>query len=478
MKTRIHRRTFLNGAGSALIALPMLEAMACSRSEKMASSVRDPRAAAQTRQGLGTGPQRFIVFFSPNGMIPDRWTPSGTESAFEFKVAADPTAKHVLAPLETLKQKLIVLDGVNQNSRNIKAPGTNGHDLGMGHMMSAMPLLEGPGGSGEFGHLSDGSAGGISIDQEIANLIGNTTRFRSIELGNDSILDPVRQLTSRMSYKKAFEAVPPENDPRAAFKTLFAGIAPSGQMMPVQLDALQLKRKSVLDKTQRDLIALMPKVSAFDRQKLEAHLNSIRELETSLALSNPPVTCQVPSVGPNTDPGPNSNYPIIGQQQMDIMALAVACDLSRVVSLQWSTGQSGARFSWLGIQGDHHTISHAVDESMESRQQMIDIHSWYSEQFAYLLGKLGAVDEMGQSALDNSIVMWVNEQGDAQPHSPDRIPYILAGSGGGVLRPGRYVKYTDASHNDLYLALLKSFGSQLTVFGLPTVSKGALTGLS
>lgn len=477
MKKRIHRRAFLNGTGGAIIALPMLEAMACSRGERVATT-SDPRTPKQTRQALGTGPQRFIVFFSPNGMIPDRWTPSGTETAFEFKVAANPTAKHVLAPLEALKQKLIVLDGVNQNSRSLPGPGTNGHDLGMGHMMSAMPLLAGPGGSGEFGHLSDGSAGGISIDQEIANLIGNTTRFRSIELGNRSNLDPVRQITSRMSYKKAFEAIQPENDPRAAFATLFAGITPSGQMAPPALDALQLKRKSVLDKTQQDLVALIPKVSAFDRQKLEAHLNAIRELETSLALSSPPVTCQVPAMGPNTDPKPMANYPMIGQQQMDIMALAVACDLSRVVSLQWSTGQSSARFSWLGIQGDHHTISHAVDDSMESRQQMIDMHYWYSEQFAYLLGKLGAIDEMGQSALDNSIVMWVNEQGDAQPHSPDRIPYILAGSGGGVLRPGRYVKYTDASHNDLYLSLLKAFGSNLTVFGAPAVSKGALTGLT
>jgi len=472
MKTRIHRRTFLHGAGGTLIALPMLEAMACSRSGSSTNAASDPRRAHETRQGLGTGPQRFIVFFSANGTVLDRWTPTGTETSFEFKVAADPTLKHVLLPLESLKSKLLVIDGLNQNSRNAD-PSGNPHDTGMGHMLCAMPLKPGPGGAGEFEHLYDGSAGGISIDQEVANLIGSTTRYRSIELGNESYLDPIRQITSRMSYRKPFEAIPPENDPRAAFATLFAGVASSGQAPTATLDALTARRRSVLDKAILDLTALIPKVSAFDQRKLEAHLTAVRELEMSLASNATPLGCQVPAQGPLA----SANYPEIMKQQMDIMALAVACDLSRVISLQSSTAQSSVKHTWLGIQEDHHGISHESG-SPTGHQQMVDIHSWYSEQFAYLITKLSSIDEIGQSALDNSVVMWTNEQGEGGDHSPDRIPYVLAGSGGGVLRPGRFLKYKDGSHNDLLLSLLKSFGSNASVFGLQSVSNGPLAGLT
>ena len=169
----LKRRTFLRGAGGIAVALPFLDAMVS-------------KAAPED------GPcPRFVVFFSANGTIHERWQPVGTQADFLLDDPADPN--RILAPLESFKDQLIVIEGLSQESRT-SGPGGNGHDLGMGHMLTAADLVVGPSGVGEFAHLPDGSAGGPSIDQTIADTIGNETPFRSIEFGVQSFLDTDRQV--------------------------------------------------------------------------------------------------------------------------------------------------------------------------------------------------------------------------------------------------------------------------------------------
>lgn len=457
MKT-LSRRSLLRGAGGIAIGLPMLEAMLGSRRGHAAE---------------GDPPPRFLVVFSANGTIEERWTPVGTEEDFVLDDPGDPG--RILAPLEPFKERLLVLGGLDMLSRSY-GPGGNGHDLGMGHMLTGTDLVVGPSGVGEFSHLPDGSAGGPSIDQAVADLIGTDTAFRSLEFGVQANLDINRQITSRMCYRGPFEVLPPENDPRAAFDAFFLQLGTD----PTELAKLRARRHSVLDRVKEDFDALNAKLGGNDRQKLEAHLQAIRDVEQSLDAEGGPLPgCAIPGE-PDAGLNPQSNdqYPTVGRLQMDLMAMALACDITRVSSLQWSTAQSGVRFSWLGHSDSHHGLSHEADNDPAKRTQLVQINHWYAEQFAYLLGKLAGQQELDGTLLDNTVVLWVNEQGNGQTHTKDQIPFVLAGNYAGKLRTGRWVQYEQRAHNDLYLALLQLFGSDALTFGNAAVNGGVLENLS
>lgn len=451
----LHRRTFLRGAGGVAVALPFLDAM------------------MNTSRAAGEGPPpRFVVFFSANGTIEERWKPVGTAESFVLDDPADPGK--ILAPLEPYKDQLLILDGVDALSRS-QGPGGNGHDMGMGHMLTATSLVVGPSGVGEFSHLPDGSAGGPSIDQVVADAIGTETAFRSIEFGVRALLDLQRQVTSRMCYRGPFEVLPPENDPRAAFDAFFVQIGAD----PSEIAKIRAQRHSVLDRVKDDFDKLNAKVGGNDRMKLEQHLQAIREVEQSLDAEGGPLAgCATPGQPDELDPNANDNYPAIGQAQMDLLTMALTCDITRVSSLQWSTAQSGVRFSWLGHTDSHHSLSHEADNDPNARSQLTEINHWYAQQFAYLLGKLQAQTEGEGTLLDNTIVLWVNEQGNGDTHSKEEIPYILAGNHAGVLNTGRWLQFDSVAHNDLYLAILHAFGqNQITTFGNPEFVSGPLPGL-
>jgi hypothetical protein len=453
---KLPRRTFLRGAG-VCVALPLLEAM----------------MHGTSRAAEGDPVKRFVVFFSGNGTIDEAWRPQGGETDFTF--TRTDGGLHILEPLTPHRDQLLVLAGVDMTTRSI-GPGGNGHDLGMGHMLTCRELVAGPQGSGEFGHLPDGSAGGISIDQQVADLIGGDTPFRSFEFGVQFRLDTARQITSYMSYKAAFEPVPPEVDPAAAFDTLFAGL--SGD--PGEVAELRARRQSVLDKVRDDFARLNPKLGAADRMKLEAHLEAIREIEQTLTTSGGALEgCSVPEAPGQLDPMQNDNYPLVGQLQMDLLSMALTCDLTRVAALQWTHGQSGTRFSWLGQSDGHHGLSHEADNDGTIRNMLVDINHWYAEQFAYLLDRMRAIPEGDGTMLDNTVVIWVNEQGNGDTHSATNIPVVIAGSGGGYLRTGRYIDFGGVPHNDLYVSMLHAMGhEEIDTFGIPEVCNGPLPGLT
>jgi len=138
----LSRRTLLRGAGGIAVALPFLDAML---------RPNRPRAAGVAK--------RFIVFFSANGTIMNNWAPTGGETDF--------TLSPILAPLEAHRDRLLVLRGLG-NEVSYNSPGSNPHDLAMGTLLTAMPMVLGPSGLGRADHIVDGTVGGPSIDQVIA----------------------------------------------------------------------------------------------------------------------------------------------------------------------------------------------------------------------------------------------------------------------------------------------------------------------
>ena len=174
-----------------------------------------------------------------------------------------------------------------------------------------------------------------------------------------------------------------------------------------------------------------------------------------------------------------ASYPSVGKLQMDLMLLAHACDLTRVSTFMWANADSWQYYPWIGVNEEHHELSHAADDDMASRDKLIEINRWHAEQVAYMVDGLAKQKEAdGSSMLDNSVLLWGNELGVGNTHSYKNIPWLIAGGGGGSLKTGRYLQYPDRPHNDLLVSVCNAMGySDVTSFGIPGVCTGPLANL-
>lgn len=439
MKT-LSRRRFLRGAGGIAIALPFLDAMV-------------PSAKA------ATPPKRFIAFFTGLGTVKTRWVPKGTETTF--------TLSDVLAPLEPYKDKLVVVEGVDMKSA-YSGPG-DPHQQGIAQSLSATELQEGDLFKYACSDKMVGWGGGISLDQYLALQIGQTTKFPSIELGVQVQLSNV---SSRISYLGPGQPVPPDDDPWHVWTRLFTDL----QADPAVLAKLKAERKQVLDAVMEDYASVSAQVGYADRQKLEAHRAAISEIEKHLdSAAVVGGACQIPSVGAPIDIYANDNYPQIGKLQLDLLAMAIACDLTRVASVQWTTVQTGKVFTWLGQSHTHHEISHMAGSGGEFEQAMVDISSWHAQQLAYLMGKLKEIPEGDGTALDNTVILWCTDISRGWTHDRLDMPYVLAGGAGGAWKTGRYIQRVGEPHNNLLVSIANAMDVPVTTFGNPNFCTGALT---
>jgi hypothetical protein len=164
---------------------------------------------------------------------------------------------------------------------------------------------------------------------------------------------------------------------------------------------------------------------------------------------------------------------------MDLIVMAMTCDLARVASLDIGGSTSGLRYNWVGVADGHHDVSHRGDSDADARAKLAKIDRFNAEQFAYLVKSLGAVREGTGTLLDNTIVIWTSEIAKGNSHGPFDKPHVLAGRGGGSLRPGRWLALSgEVPHGNLLVWLLNAMGINATTFGNPDYCSGALGGLT
>jgi hypothetical protein len=454
MRTRISRRKLLGGLSAATVALtcPIW------------------RNATAFGQDAGVANKRFIGIFSANGSIAEAFFPAGDASDAPLT-----TLPAILAPLEDYKSKLLVLKGVHMNS-------TVEDELGVTSMNKpGGPHMKGPGAMLTGGSLMAGSftgAGGpagwadrISVDQEVANRIGGDSRFPSLEFGvRIEGQEPLRVI----SYRGANQPNIAVDDPLQMYNRIFADVdlsdAERGQRLAEQ--------KSVLDFLKDDIGRLQRRVTAEDRSRLEAHLGGIRNIEQRL--NSAQVACEAPMMPMGLDSRAMENYPVVGKLQMDLMLLAQRCEMTRVSTFMWANADSWQYYPWIGVNEEHHELSHAGDEDAAAREKLITINAWHAEQLKYLLDGLAMSEEPdGTSLLDNTLVLWGNELGAGNSHSYTNIPWLLAGGAGGALRMGRYLQFEDRPHNDLLVSVCNAMGlPDITTFGIPGVCTGPLPNLT
>lgn len=435
---RLTRRTMLRGLGGIAVGLPFLEASSRARAD-------------------ATGPRRLVVFFTAGGNLADQWITGGGERDFVLGP--------VLAPLEAHRDKLLILRGIDMESVD-HGPGGAGHEKPMCHMLTATECI----GSTLPGLNGVQAAGGISVDQEAARRIGGSTRLRSVELGVQTEAPGSDKISlKRMCYTGPNMPLAPENDPRAAFTRLFAGFDPTAG---TAVDALRIQRRSVLDAVLGDVSELRRSLGAADQMRLDEHLASVRELERQLDFA-PMSSCGVPA-------SPVSgSFEANGRAQLDLLAHALACDITRVASIQWGRAVHNLRYTFIGAGMDsHHEMTHRLHTDAAAYAALQRIETWYAQQFAYLVQKLGAMREGDGTVLDHSVIVWCNELSDGERHAYRDMRYVLAGGACGSLRTGRYLTYSGDPHGNLLTSLLNAVGVPATSFGNPAYCTGPLSGLT
>ena len=208
-----------------------------------------------------------------------------------------------------------------------------------------------------------------------------------------------------------------------------------------------------------------------ERIKLEAHTDSLSQLENTINA--------VPACSPTTAPNGittynNDHFPDIAAAQMELAVTALACDMTRVVSLQMSHTVGPPVFTWLGVTDGHHSLSHGADSDTAGVEDYIKCERWFSEQFATLLQMLKDTPdpENGGSLLDSTLVVWAQELGDGRMHTCTDVPFVLAGSG--AFQTGKFLQLGSVNHSHLLVSLAQAFGINITTFGDPASGSGGL----
>ncbi len=453
---RLSRRSVLRGAGAIAIALPWLEIM---RPERVAHG----QAAGAAR--------RFLGIYTPGGTVLDKFWPTGSETSF--------TLSPILAPLAPVQQKLLVLEGLRMQSA-----------IGEQHQAGIVAWLTGTPQSDQHRQY----ASGPSIDQVIATRISADKRKRSLQMAvrwatgkSHGLLHPIN--SANFEDNDTFNPIPPRLDPVAIYMDLFGALDPTQAGDTV---ARLQRKQSILDFVGRRYSALGTRLGAADKQKLDQHLTKIREIEqglstvidTTAAACTPPTLIDTSDYNPTTgldssdngsirDTSTDAAIPKVGKLMTDMMVMALACDITAVGTLQWSDTEAKHTFPWLGLSEHHHFYQHDGGFRPAEREQ---IATWYSEQHAYLLQSMDAIDMGGHSLLDESVVFFGSELSDPPSHRKESMPFLLAGGGGG-LRAGRWVRYDGVSHNDLLVAILNLFGDDRQSFGTAEYCNGPLANL-
>jgi hypothetical protein len=446
VSSRISRRNILRAASGAALALPLLPSL---------------RGRAQAQ--ADAAPKRFVTMYTPNGVIHDGWWPTNVKSETDFELSFSHE------PLKAYKDRLLLLGGLEMKVASSDGPG-GPHQRGIGGLFTNTQLGEGlfVDGCGR----TAGWATGISIDQRIAAEIGQGSPVASLQLGVRATENDVQ---GRISYAGAGLPLPPLSTPLDVYKKVFENFLPPASTPDEDAaKALMAQRKSVLDAVASEFTALNSRLSAQDRDTLDAHLTLVRDVERRLSLGVG--DCAKPEMPPTLDAVSETDMPKIAELELDLLALAFACDRTRVASFEISTALNRIRYPWVNSTGEGHALSHSGASDADAKTQLLNRQNWHSSLIARLFDKLSVIAEGDGSVLDNTLLFWGNEVSMGTTHSHDNMPFLVAG-GKWAFRTGRYVQYTGNSHGDLLVSLLNAMGVADKVFGDARFCTGALSGL-
>ena len=437
VRTRpLDRRTLLRGAisGSAVaLGLPALEIMLDGNGEAFAAT------------GLPM-PDRFGVWFWGNGVRPETWIPTG---------GSPWTPSAALQPLAALVPYVSVATGFD-----MKTAPYHPHHSGMTGIMTGQSFYK----VGDVRDTIISTFSRQSVDQDAADWFSGQSAFRSLELGVCRFTGTDEGTTfQHLSHNGPNNPNPSEYSPLAAYTRLFSGPTDA---------ALTIARTSVLSGVSSQIDRLKKRLGARDIERLDQHLESVRSLETRLLTE--PAACD-PGVAPVDlyDIGLPELIAEKNALMADVLVLALACDLTRAFSFQFSVCGGGTVFWQVGMQNGLHQTCHD-----ESPPQVVvqDATTYTMEQLAYLLQRLADTPEGAGNLLEHSSILCTSEHYDGYTHAVTDFPLLIAGLGNGRLRGGVHHRHPLAdvglyrNTSDVVLTALRGAGVDLASWGVDSGS--------
>lgn len=434
------RRTVLRGLGAA-VSLPLLESM-----------LPNARAADATAR-----PKRLAVFYTPNGMIMQNFTPA--------KAGRDYPMSPTLAPLGPYREHFTVVTGLAHYNASALGDGPGSHGR------SCPAFL-----TGVHAKRTEGSdlQCGISMDQVVARKSGETTPFASLELG----IEPPSLLgscdvgysctyTNTLAWRSPTVALPVTVNPRDVFERLFG----NGEASDAKGRAAELQRQSsILDFVKEDATRLSGRLGSNDRRKMDQYLDAVRDVERRIQKANGH-TVDVDLALIDRPAGIPDSFADHVRMMVDLQVLALQADLTRVCTFMLGRELSNRTYPDIGVPDAHHMLSHHGGDP-EKVAKLSKINRLHMQHLAYYFERLSTTRDGDGTLLDSTLLLSGASLGEPNEHDNMNLPIVVAGGG---LPGNRHIvapKHTPMCN--LMLAMIQRLGIPLVKFGDSTASLSEL----
>jgi hypothetical protein len=424
-KKSISRRAVLRGAG-AVMALPFLESMI-------------PAFA------LPANPKRRLgIVFIPLGERPGYWTPKTVGTDFEFSP--------ILKPLESFRNHMTVVSELC--------------DPLDGHAVTVAAWLTG---SIPKRTIAEDVHAGVSIDQLVANQIGQDTVFPSLELATEDFTGYIGGCDTQyscaymntLSWRTPTTPLPMEINPRVVFERMFGRAGTSAQRV-----ARMARDRSILDSVQADVNDLQKQLGSRDRTRLNEYLDNVREIERRIQRAEKQATTELKV--PDAPVGVPESFAEHVGLQFDLLALAYEADITRVFTFMMSRDASQRVYPEIGLTEPHHSMSHHGGDK-EKVANLVKLNTYHISLFGKFLEKLRSTPDGDGSLLDHSIILWGSGMSESNNHLRLDVPTLLVGGGAGALKGNRHIKAPkETPLANFMLDLANKFGVEIDKFGIST----------
>jgi Protein of unknown function (DUF1552) len=380
-----------------------------------------------------------------------------------------------MAPLEAVRKDIIVFKNL-----------TMGRGSGNAHKAASFSVF--------------GLGGQTSIDQQFATFLNGTTPLPSLEIaigqtsGGGGVIPGLSQVNGKF--------IPGVKNPLAAYQRIAdritggAAAPDSGtptMSTPGAAEQALLRRKSTLDFILADVNSFKGRLGPEEAIKMDTYLESLRTLERGVGdlIPGSPGNPSMPAGGmvcseiaaPTLSTSTMMNdMPAHNRLYLDIIAMAFACNITRVASAMWGGGENSEPIKFGNINiSSWHSVSHG-DPDGAPGQQIINMQAYLAGEFVYFVEKLKSYSDGEFSLLDNTAAVFCTQNGSSQnglngnfaatDHPPAHAPFVVAGSGGGAWKTGRLIDIGGRYQNDVYLSIAKAIGMDVTTLGLATWCQG------
>ncbi|WP_434041597.1 MULTISPECIES: DUF1552 domain-containing protein [Sorangium] len=365
-----------------------------------------------------------------------------------------------MAPLEAVRDDILVFKNL-----------TLARDPGNAHRSASFSVF--------------GLGAPTSIDQEFARFLKGTAPLASLEIavgqtsGDGGVIPGLSQVDGRF--------IPSVTNPLAAYQRIADRISGGGTSMntPSSAEQALLRRQSVLDFIKDDVRSFRGRLGPEESVKMDFYLESLRTLERDVGGSIPgESSCKEiasPLLSKNTM---MNDMPEHSRLYLDIMAMAFACNITRVASMMWGGGENNEAIKFGDIDiSAWHSVSHGDPDGAPGRQ-ITRLQAYFAGEFRYFVEKLKSLSDGEFSLLDNTAAVLCTQNGSSQlgsaqnfaetDHPPQHAPFVVAGSCGGAWTTGRLLDAGGRNHNDVYVSIARAIGMDVTSVGRAAWCRGPL----